>query len=1395
MPLRIFKIREFDHQADARLFDALARAAAGGLGDGGEALLLANCDINGADINALLITPRQITLCLFKACGGHILARENGDWLSEGRIIAGGPAGRNPYAQARLSRGRVGRGLSRRLRRDVSEAVSVCMVFANNATIDNQLPPAIGSWLSLSGARHLPAVLPSLARSEEILSPQEVESIPRLLAIEEFGPNDGHSPSANSERQKAGWETTSPVELYGRLQRICTADNIDIKERYRSLRALFRQIVNQGVQDSTLSFDGLFAKLDYLLHEHSVPDKVARLIHDTRSYLNRLTEAPAPTTEQLRRNLPHDIKATAYLVHHLNNRQPIPPSLKALFPQADRNNSWGRFDEDCLRCLVNTWDDNYIYATNEQNGGELKICYGPANPYLTHTNDGDWTYLKDLLWRGATLHLVRLRHEGDVCMPELIIFEPDYLINITTIAGCFESYAESPFVNLVNKLTAQPNTPAILLGNLAGQFLDETVYQQQRPFERSLNDFFQRSGMALLSCPDMASAKERTDFYANAHLQQRNIQHLVDEALPAQVDTYDPKQTILEPTFFSEVLGIQGRMDFFSRSGDGPIIIEQKSGKGDFVPFNSPDFDAKRPKPQEKHIVQLVLYRALCQYQFHMGAELLNNSFLLYSKYEEGLRRMRPRRDLLFRALRLRNRLAWCEIQYARDGLRLLESLTPGKLNQKRLYGRFWEDFIRPKLDSVLTPIQKAPDLERAYYLRFLTFLEREHLLAKTGNKTQDDSGFASLWLDTLDDKKAAGSIYDALTIGTIATSETGVEKVWLNFGQRQSADTSNFRKGDIVILYPYQRGHEPRACRQMVIRATISDIRPESIELTLRNPQTDPRLFQPGADTIWPLFKDRESPTRFRTAADTLWAIEHDLFESSMNALYPAMQSFLTAPPPRRDLILGRREPLTDPSLKPLGSYEDEWATLVEREKQARELFLVIGPPGTGKTSHGLVAILEEQLLEADTNILLMAYTNRAVDEICRQLIDRGIPFLRIGSEATCAPASASHLLASQLRHLDKLSQLGDVIGGARVVCATTATLNASLPLFSLKHFHLAIVDEASQILEPHLIALLSAAHDGQCAIDRFVLIGDHKQLPAVVQQGAKESRVAEPELRAIGLTDCRRSFFERMLGLHAKPGGDYDPRFVYMLTRQGRMHRDIAEFPNRAFYGGRLRMVPLGFQTAASAATSSTNGIDRLLALHRIAFVATEKPEDSPSPKANPVEADMIAATVERIYQRRGVAFDPGRTVGVIVPYRNQIATVRDAIDRKGISQLHDITIDTVERYQGSQRDYIIYGFTVQDPYQLKFLTDNTFEEDGQVIDRKLNVAMTRARLHLLLFGNPRILCLNPLFARLMDYVRQKGGYVETTRENFCKGTFSPKPPRAVETSPKPPSLREAH
>lgn len=158
-------------------------------------------------------------------------------------------------------------------------------------------------------------------------------------------------------------------------------------------------------------------------------------------------------------------------------------------------------------------------------------------------------------------------------------------------------------------------------------------------------------------------------------------------------------------------------------------------------------------------------------------------------------------------------------------------------------------------------------------------------------------------------------------------------------------------------------------------------------------------------------------------------------------------------------------------------------------------------------------------------------------------------------------------------------------------------------------------------------------------------------------------------------------------------------------------------------------------------------------------------------------------------QIFSSTADSFDEAQTIGIIVPYRNQIATIRNAIDaayrtmfgnadskqdEAQRNKLHNITIDTVERYQGSQRDYIIYGFTVRHPYQLRFLTNNTFEEDGMRIDRKLNVAMTRARLHLIMVGNPEVLQQDETFSRLINFAKQRDAYYDIPAEKYCAGNF---------------------
>ncbi len=956
---------------------------------------------------------------------------------------------------------------------------------------------------------------------------------------------------------------------------------------------------------------------------------------------------------------------------------------------------------DYVRLRVSRWDAEKLYGYIVDGAkDEVAVSY-------------DEEYLPEILYKGANLNLIHPTETDGTLQAELIIFEPDYLIDVSTVASCFASYAESPLVSLISRLTPSTPTAPILLGRMAGQLLDEELHEDNLTYADSARLFFRHNAMAIL---DTDLDKK---FHDAAKEQKRNIQKALRELLPKMATNYDRRQAVVEPSFVSEMLGLQGRMDFLQL--DFSVLIEQKSGKAGYVHCAPPEAP---PKPAEQHYVQMFLYMAILKYNFRGAFEKNTHtpqSFLLYSKYLQPLLPMSFSKDLLLRAVRLRNLIAAQDMKLARDGFDILNDLTAEKLCTKEISQNLWQPYIRPQLESVLHPIHNAEKTERLYVLRLLRFLAREHIFSKLGNKQKEDYGLASLWQNTLQEKLASGNIYDRLTLTEPKVNGGRVASVSLKFNEEAACDTSNFRVGDIVMLYPYENGNEPDVRRTIVFRGTISEITADGLRIRLRNEQTDAVVF----------VRD----------IDKLWAVEHDFIESSFNSLYSGLHSFLTAPQSRRDLLMFRREPEVDESRQLTGDY-GAFNEMVLRAKQANDFFLLIGPPGTGKTSFGLLYILREALLEEGSNILLMAYTNRAVDEICGKLND-SIDFIRIGSSDGCAKEYRAHLLEESIAECANLEQLRSKIMSTRVFVGTVSAFNSCGQLFRTKFFSLAIVDEASQILEPHLAALLSAKCGEESAIAKFVFIGDHKQLPAVVRQSSEESAVSEPELIDIGLKNCRLSLFERLLSRYRN-----DPRVTYMLTHQGRMHRDIADFSSEFFYGGKLKVVPLERQLLPSTEA-------------RIKFIDIEGKDCEQSEKVNRSEAETIAEILRKIYETEGKNFNSLRSVGVIVPYRNQIATIRCAIDKLGLKGLRDITIDTVERFQGSQRRTIVYGFTVKRESQLRFLTDTAFQEDGVTIDRKLNVAMTRAEDFLILVGNSKILALNPLFKRLIDFVKARGGY----------------------------------
>lgn len=138
------------------------------------------------------------------------------------------------------------------------------------------------------------------------------------------------------------------------------------------------------------------------------------------------------------------------------------------------------------------------------------------------------------------------------------------------------------------------------------------------------------------------------------------------------------------------------------------------------------------------------------------------------------------------------------------------------------------------------------------------------------------------------------------------------------------------------------------------------------------------------------------------------------------------------------------------------------------------------------------------------------------------------------------------------------------------------------------------------------------------------------------------------------------------------------------------------------------------------------------------------------------------MAALLAAEVFRCRRQSFDAMHTLGIITPYRSQIALIRKELSQTGIPELEDIMVDTVERYQGSERDVIIYSVCANYAWQLPLLS-NLSEEDGHVIDRKLNVALTRAREQFFLIGAPSVLREAPLYKALMEAAYVADGFYE--------------------------------
>ena len=1174
----------------------------------------------------------------------------------------------------------------------------------------------------------------------------------------------------------------SSSELFNRIAYIATSKQLKPEVQNKLMHEVLVLTCAAGLKGTKDATGNLFAKVDVLCKQKKIKQldafDIQKMRHDSNS-----------STPLSHEDLLYDLRALALFVSKVFETD-IPDILTDKIPHSrNPKASIKHVDYRCVRCIVRSVEEETFTAEIAQDANHklLTINY----------NEPRFQYLKKILKEGVQVNLIDVTsppalpcREGASAKPtenhitstqevvkneikyasanenplyilpcdksagegggrgvRFIIISPDFLLDISSLAACFTQYGHSPLAYTLNRMRPMANSQAILLGNFAGSALDDIINKgDDYDWTETFKTNFREKALEYCTCTDL---NQKTSFRQDAKEQVKNIREATDvlfgkwkdkEALPGmptkeqeQVMHYSREKAILEPSFVCEQLGLQGRIDLMTT--DLQLLVEQKSGKNFSV-------DSQRPGEHgsmltEAHYVQLLLYYECLSRNFHLPYNAIDGR-LLYSRYQMpgGLPRATYYRKLIDAALELRNQIVATEFFIAENGFsKLIPLLQPEALKHKEISDSFWSRWIYPQLSNITTPLQTMSPIVRSYFCHMADFVYREQIASQLGVVEGTGNSTADLWNMPLSEKKETGNIYTGLRIINKEQSSdyNGYDTITLEVPDQGDDFLPNFRLGDSVYLYPYFEEQEPDVRKSLLFKGSLMEIRSNELVVHLFDGQQNPDIFEEAGKRNIP----GEHPI--------LWCIEHSSFGGSASAALRSLHQLISDNTGKRELLLAQREPKANKEISLSKEYHPTYDPIILKALQAQDYFLLVGPPGTGKTSMALQFMVRE----LTSSLLLMSYTNRAVDEICGMLTDNNIDYIRIGNEYTCDKRYRDHLLDYALKDYNKLDEIKEKILSTQVIVGTTATIQNRSYIFDLKHFDVAIVDDASQILEPNIVGLLTKP-------DKFILIGDYKQLPAVVQQDDNQSVVDDPELQAIGLQDCRNSLFERLIRIE-KMNSRND--FIGVLNRQGRMHPEIAQFPNEEFYfDEHLQPVPLPHQEADKLdyTQPSEDDIDDLLKAHRMLFFPSadcRRPDISD--KVNTSEAYIVAQLLRRIHRFYGNKFNASKTVGVIVPYRNQIAMIRKEIETLHIPELLDVSIDTVERYQGSQRDVIIYSFTIQNLYQLDFLTSNCFEENGRIIDRKLNVAITRARKQMLITGNESVLKNNQLFKKLIESI----------------------------------------
>jgi len=674
--------------------------------------------------------------------------------------------------------------------------------------------------------------------------------------------------------------------------------------------------------------------------------------------------------------------------------------------------------------------------------------------------------------------------------------------------------------------------------------------------------------------------------------------------------------------------------------------------------------------PRPDHVVQMAVYDLLLRER----GRLPRPGWLLYSGNREGEigRRVAIGRDEHLEVIRLRNDLA---------AIALLgrAPLSPFPARCRRcdaLDACRTLSFLNGETAYALNAGQEEAragltDEDARFFRHYSSLLRLEGRAAA--------ASVQSLWQQPPSRRIARGAALDLSGAARTVEPGDGGDEVW----RFRCYNRSDLREGDVVLVGDGDpiRGEAEQG---VVERATADEL-----VLRLR-----------GTLVAVPTLVDRYAvDSGWLRSLRTLW---------TWTGCNPRLRALVSG------MALPEFDPLPEIAIRRTNERQRQAVALA---LAARDYLLVQGPPGTGKTA--TIAHMAREMRARGRRVLLASFTNRAVDTMLAALhADDLRAAVRLGSAAATGPELRHTLLSYRAEAAERREprHIAELLDAAPIVAATVATLAGAG--YDGQSFDVAIVDEAGQLTVPAALAALRLA-------GRFVLVGDDRQLPPVVQ--SDEAAAIED-----GLSTTLFELLRRRLA-----GG---AQGLIMLEEQYRMNDAICAFPSREWYEGRLRA---GAEAVAAArldidlAAVPADVREMLDPARPVVFVDVA-PEAGDQHNTSAAEARRVGELCAGLVAG-GVDTEQ---IGVIAPYRAQVDLIRHTLRGRGLGE---IAVDTVDRFQGSERAAMLLSL-VGGPGQPGHLLRD---------ERRLNVALTRARHKLILLGHAAQLHGDPLYARLLAHI----------------------------------------